>query len=413
LSAIKKIGILPSSYRCKFKKPIFLQESISCYWNDSNKRLTIAIDDIEVTSISISSLSSQVENINQDDLIANHCYCKPTDPIDLSPSDYSSYKEIQQWNPSGEIELAKHLFPYFCNYYGLYSVFETSSLSKIVGMKCPGLHSLFASLNIQLFAPSELSSFKVTNFDARFNKVDIYAQGKLISATIEAFFRPKPAKSDSLLELSKLVKKNEFANVKALIIGGSRGIGDVVAKLICAGGGNVTFTYHVGIDDAKNLTSEIRAAGGNCNYIQYSIQSDPDDINLPSSFNQIYYFASPKILIESLTNNNEDLVSNYLQYYVVGFKKICDYFSKCSPGCSMFYPSTIYIDQPTQEFSAYIKAKLLGEAICKEQNLKNIINVIYNRLPRLPSDQNQSIFIEELPEISKTILPIIRVMSSN
>lgn len=408
---IKKIGIYPSSYKCKFKKPIFLDESVSCYWNDTNKKLTIATGDIEVTTISIVSSLITVDNINYDDLKFQHRFDKSTDPINLSPSDYLSVEKIQNWIPSGEIELAKSLFPFFCKYLGLYTVLEISTLSKIVGMQYPGLHSLFASFNIQLFMPSDVRSFMITNFDARFNKVDLHAKGKLISASIEAFFRPQPTKSESLFNLSKLVHKNEFHKVRALIIGGSRGIGEVVAKLICAGGGSVTLTYHVGLSDAKNLSSEIQAAGGNCNYIQYSIQTHPEDINLPTSFNQIYYFASPKILAESSKINNEDLVSNYINYYVEGFDKICNYFSKHSPSIYIYYPSTVYIDEPTNEFTAYINAKLLGEGICKEYNFKKIIHVISNRLPRLPSDQNQGIIPEDLADIPDTIIPIIRCMT--
>ena len=410
-SLIKKIGINTSSFKCKFKKPIFLEEYVSCYWNDSNNKLTIAMGDIEFTSISIDTLLAPVENINHEDFIPLPHYLKPTLPIDLAPINCLIIEKNQEWISSGEIKLAKSLFPDFCKKNGLYLVFEISTLSKIVGMQCPGLHSLFASLNIKLIAQCDIRYFKVTNFDARFNKVDIYARGHLISATIEAFFRPQPTKSETIFQLSKLVDKNEFSNVNALIIGGSRGIGEVVSKLICAGGGNVTLTYNVGLDDAKNLASEIQVAGGICNYIQYSIQSPLHDASFPSKINQIYYFASPKILFESPTNNNESLISTYHKFYIKSFKEICDYFSIHSPGCSIFYPSTIYIEQPALQFASYINAKLLGEKICNEQNLKKVIRVISNRLPRLPSDQNQSIILENLPDISKTILPIIRAMS--
>ena len=42
----------------------------------------------------------------------------------------------------------------------------------------------------------------------------------------------------------------EFANVRALVIGGSRGLGEITAKIIAAGGGDVWITYRRGKEDA-------------------------------------------------------------------------------------------------------------------------------------------------------------------
>ena len=61
----------------------------------------------------------------------------------------------------------------------------------------------------------------------------------------------------------KIVGPTEFAGSTALIVGGSRGLGALTAKILAAGGGKVIITYATGRADAEDLTEEIRSQTAN------------------------------------------------------------------------------------------------------------------------------------------------------
>ena len=60
------------------------------------------------------------------------------------------------------------------------------------------------------------------------------------NGSIDAFIRP--IISNNSLKIKNLVNSDEFKNQNALIIGGSRGIGEVTAKILAAGGAKY---YHI------------------------------------------------------------------------------------------------------------------------------------------------------------------------
>ena len=409
-SLIQNIGATPSSCKCLFKKPIFLQEDIASYWDHNKNKLTIAVGEIELTSITV--------NLPQAPHKFSDHFFHDSSPINqlipllepLLPEDCTKFKTLHDFTNTGRSSLAKLLFPFLYERYGANLTLELAATSEIVGMQCPGLHSLFSSIDVVFKEIDGKSHFYLTNFDQRFNKVSIAVHGHSLLASIDAFFRPPPSDGESFTAISKMVDANEFKKVNALIIGGSRGIGAVTAKLICAGGGRVTVTYHSGINDAINLCSEIKSHGGQCNYIHYSVLSTPSTKDLMPPINQVYYFASPKIIGESFRRGNLDLDGVYKKYFIDGFVDTCEMLILHNPNCSVFYPSTSFIEEESKEFKSYIDAKIIGEKICTEFNLKNSIRILSVRLPKLPSDQNQSIFPVNLPKISNTILPVIRNM---
>ena len=83
-----------------------------------------------------------------------------------------------------------------------------------------------------------------------------------LAGMIESYARVPPAPQASSRELAAMVEPGEFAGSTALVIGGSRGLGEVTAKLLAAGGAKVVISYRVGGDEAEAVAREIRAAGG-------------------------------------------------------------------------------------------------------------------------------------------------------
>ena len=64
----------------------------------------------------------------------------------------------------------------------------------------------------------------------------------MYSGEIRAFVRPKPILQPEVEAIKNLVPNKYFLGKKALIIGGSRGIGESISKVFVSGGGNVCFT---------------------------------------------------------------------------------------------------------------------------------------------------------------------------
>ena len=152
-------------------------------------------------------------------------------------------------------------------------------LSRLVGMVCPGLHSLFTAFKVELVEGThdyDGIEFTVVAADERFKLVKQRVRGSGISGTVEALQRRPFTSQLSFAEVQPLVSPDEFVGSHALIIGGSRGLGELVAKIVAAGGGRVTVTYRTGKSDAEHVADEIRHGGGVCDVIPFDVRSTPN-----------------------------------------------------------------------------------------------------------------------------------------
>ena len=84
------------------------------------------------------------------------------------------------------------------------------------------------------------------------------------AGAVDAFARLPPVPQASSHALLGVVGPAEFADSLALVVGGSRGLGELTAKLLAAGGAKVVITYRLGANEAKAVASDIRAAGELC-----------------------------------------------------------------------------------------------------------------------------------------------------
>ena len=76
---------------------------------------------------------------------------------------------------------------------------------------------------------------------------------------------PKPA----MAEISPRVAGTPFAGQRSLIVGGSRGLGEVTAKIVAAGGGHPVITYRESRHEAERVVSRNSQAGGQCDILRY------------------------------------------------------------------------------------------------------------------------------------------------
>jgi hypothetical protein len=77
----------------------------------------------------------------------------------------------------------------------------------------------------------------VTETDSSFQAVEQEIAGGGFTGTVRSFVRTPPVEQASMQSLANLVGPEEFSGCVALIVGGSRGLGELTAKVIATGGG--------------------------------------------------------------------------------------------------------------------------------------------------------------------------------
>jgi acyl dehydratase/NAD(P)-dependent dehydrogenase (short-subunit alcohol dehydrogenase family) len=292
-------------------------------------------------------------------------------------------------------------------------------LSSLVGMVCPGLHSIFAAFAVDFTdAPGSGLEFGVTGVDERFRMVRMAVRGAGVEGSVQAFMRWPPVAQASMSAVSKLVAPGEFAATTTLIVGGSRGLGALTAKVIAAGGGKVIATYARGREEAQQLAREIRghAPQGECDIIPYDARRNPAPQldTLGADVSHLYYFASAPIARQKEGVFVPDLFDEFVQVYVKGFHDCCCFLGeRGSRPLSAFYPSSVFVAKPPQGMVEYAMAKIAGELLCDGINRAGgRVRVTVERLPRLLTDQTATVPPVDAGEPLEVMLPVIRRVQS-
>jgi NADP-dependent 3-hydroxy acid dehydrogenase YdfG len=312
----------------------------------------------------------------------------------------------------------EHTFPRLARAVGAERVAALAALSRIVGMYCPGLHSIFAGLTIDLVGSQPNSAglgFKVTMVNDRFRLIGMNVDGSGITGKATAFMRWPPVEPPPMDVVRRSVAAEEFAGAAALVIGGSRGLGAVTAKAIAAGGGKVFVTYVQGRDEAGKLAAEIRAMRHSDACVAFAYDSSGDTAAqlaaLGEDVNQLYYFATPPIFRRTSDLFSPDEFRNFCSVYVDGFYNVCRFVRARSraPELAVFYPSSVAVEQGPAGLAEYAMAKAAGEALCAEM-MRQIpeVKIVVGRLPRVLTDQTATIAQVHNADPLAVMLPFIR-----
>jgi acyl dehydratase len=314
-------------------------------------------------------------------------------------------------------------FPHICARIGARRVAAIAKLSYLVGMVCPGLHSIFSECALSFIDETRNRdtadgtrrsgiSFRVENVDERVRLANIAVGGNGIAGTLMAFLRQPPVAQRTLAEISRLVRPFEFAGSTALVVGGSRGLGAATARILAAGGARVAITYAVGVADARELASEIGFEG--CAVMQYDARDEagPQLEALPWPIDQLYYFATKQIYRPKTGLFAADRFAEFCAVYVSGFERIC---AALRPGredaLRAFYPSSIFVEDRPRDMTEYAMAKAAGEILCADMNrFDSTVNVLVRRLPRVLTDQTATVMPVDGFDALDIMLPIVREM---
>jgi NADP-dependent 3-hydroxy acid dehydrogenase YdfG len=297
-------------------------------------------------------------------------------------------------------ELAATLFPNLMRLLPPMQLAALLATTRLVGMECPGLHSIYSELNLAFFSDRagvpELN-YHVTAGNQRLALLLMDVEAPGMKGQIKSFFRPAPQAQAAFADVCREVESEEFSEQQALIIGGSRGLGEVAAKLLAAGGAEVIITYYRGEQDAKRIVEEITAHGAKADCLPLNVlEPSPARLSMVANRSKplyLYYFATPFIFGAAKGRFSTKRFTAFCEYYVTGFLRAVQSVAASSAGIQkIFYPSSAAIEELPLDMGEYAAAKMAGEILCDFLQ-KTIPGIAIHkpRLPRIATDQTVSL----------------------
>jgi acyl dehydratase len=263
--------------------------------------------------------------------------------------------------------------------------------TRLIGNRCPGLNSVYSSLRLSADAgaPGRTLDFRVRSFDPRFGALCLQLQGPGWIGAADVFLRPPPARQANYASASSVVAPGEFEGARALVVGGSRGLGEVAAKLLCAGGAEVTLTYFAGRDDAEALVREIATGGGRAQAMHLDATA-PLPTELPE-VDLLVFTSTPFIFSAVKGRFDGELFDRFCAHYVHGFSRLCVRLAARRP-LMVLCPSSSAVDEVPANMGEYAAAKAASEVACRYlEGAHKGLRIHRPRLPRLATDQTGSI----------------------
>jgi hypothetical protein len=401
--------------RANFKRFVALGETVALVLakqTEANVQLHFVVAGLTVAQVSLDfgSPVGASEPILGEDVPA------PATPRDLTLEEMEGLSGRLSFASSPDTVAA--MFPAASGWLGSRRVAALAATSLLVGMVCPGLHSIYGDLTVEACNEKELRnrlSFQVISTEPRFRLVRMAIEGGGLVGSIKTAARMPPAPQASSSELSGAVEPDEFAGSTALVVGGSRGLGEVSAKLLAAGGAQVIITYRVGSAEADAVALDIRGAGGMCETLAYDTGAPAEAqlAGLERAPTHAYYFATPTIFRAQSALFERARLDAFLDVYVDGFVRLAEALRAVRNDVSLFYPSSVYVEERPRGMIEYAMAKAAGETLCSEMNLAWApLHVIFGRLPRLPTDQTASVMETKFPSPVASLLPFVREAQS-
>jgi hypothetical protein len=216
-----------------------------------------------------------------------------------------------------------------------------------------------------------------------------------------------------MAEIARHVAANAFAGTISLVVGGSRGLGALTAKLLAAGGGQVIVTFARGRQDAEQLCAEINAVHGEgtCRTLSLDAMQPVGPQIGDVTASHLYYFATPQIFVQKSELFIPALYGAFSRVYVDAFYETC--VALGSAPLSVFYPSSVAVTERPEGMTEYSMAKTAGEILCKdmERGMPNL-RILIDRLPRILTDQTATVARAETADPIEVMLPLIRAVQA-
>lgn len=272
--------------------------------------------------------------------------------------------------------------------------------TQIVGMQCPGMHSIYSGFKLQRARfnnPTHSMQFQVVGVEKRFQMLRMQVTGASLSGTVETFFRPRPVAQRPFDAVANAVAPDLCIGHRVLVVGGSRGLGELTAKISAAGGADVTITYARGGDDAQRVCAEVNASGRRCTMHlmdALALQASPPEWLRAGSFSHVYFFAS-SLISSNVGPWSQTLFEKCTRMYVSAFAALVEQVltatAERAQSVRFLYPSSVFVAQPEKGFAEYAVAKAAGEALCDQLQGRRGAQFSKPRLPRMRTDQTSAV----------------------
>ena len=297
-------------------------------------------------------------------------------------------------------------------------VIGLAAISTLVGMDCPGLHSMLSKVVVRIDDAVDRGelAFRVRKFHEPMSLVEIDVNGMGISGTVSAFTAREPAPAASDQALRAMVSPAEFRGQRPLVVGATSGLGYATARLLAAGGADPVLTWHASPPD--EIISAVRALGANGTAVRLDAAAPSQGLAEIDASGwdgaQLYYFATPRIFRRRVEPYQEQDFRDFVSVFVDGFSEIVRHPRLArSEALTVFYPSSIAVEDLTAGLPEYADAKAMGEELCArlEKNMPGL-KIVVARLPRTATRQTDT-FLKVKSETPEAImLPLIRTVQS-
>ncbi|MBZ7933988.1 hypothetical protein H2275_02150 [Campylobacter sp. W0065] len=323
---------------------------------------------------------------------------------------FSKYDAILNPSQKGEnlkeklvydLKIFKKNFPLCSLYLHTQNIVVLLASTRIVGMKIPGLYSIYSNLNLDFSKANEEQTLSY-NYE-KHHSIDCFLINILspCKGSIKAFIRPKLVENLNFEQLSlkyqDILKNQNFKDQKALIIGASKGLGNTCTKILALGGAKILATYH-----SKKIQENIP----NCSFIKYdTLKPSKISIEKIKKFNptHIYYFATPKISVQN-NHLNRDILIQFLDYYIFGLDQILNFTQPCSITSSS---SSSFVEDLPLDMKEYSIAKAAMEIYMQYLKKQKNIEINMPRFPRAKTNQTLSLIPQDLKETDELITSML------
>jgi len=410
------VEYVDSEFQCagvmvRFLRPVLAGDKVDYYLlseKESGWKLKAQVADVVVARIRIHSRVRGVKG---------GCEQFPVEKVSRQ-ADLHDFGDIAGCKggltPPGAAEEFRNYLPNCASVLGVQAVCELSALSTVVGMRCPGLYSILSSLNVDFLRDGAHKhlSYRLASAEEKYRLLELDVNGASLRGRVDAFLRVPPVSQRSIGDVSQKVEKNEFEDQVALVVGGSRGLGELTAKIVAAGGGYPIITYAVGRDDANHVAQQIVDHGCRCDTMQLDVTKplEAQLHKLSEEVTQLYYFATPQIFRRKSAAYDPAVFRIFSQFYCDAFVELVgEVVKRQDRELSVFYPSTTAIEERPDGLTEYSMAKVAGEILCQDvpRWIKGV-TIEVERLPRILTDQTVTMTEVESADAVGLLLPIIR-----
>jgi len=321
------------------------------------------------------------------------------------------------WNK----QFAAELFPYLATHFPIVQMAFLLTMTRIVGMHCPGLRSVFSDLSISFKdhtanTQAEEVLYEVKQTDERFNLLEVSINSSIADGTVNAFYRSQAVEQASFSEVQNQVEPKSFCDRKILVIGGNRGLGEAIAKICSAGDAIVTLTYNQGRSDAYRVVEEITSERKQCHAVQLNIlnldERQWQSVYENGPFDVVFYFATPHSELNPWRSWRKVLFNQYCQYYLDNFQITVQLLLKHAHGdrnkLVFVQPSTVFVEKPEAGTAEYAAAKAAMESMSMHLEAEHtLLSVITPRLARLQTDQTGALDLKQVDPVLPAMIELV------